>query len=434
MIQQVWLLVFASHAALAAIWWWLMPGGFPSWAPQYWFNQVLPLVVLAVIVAALFAPKALRTALAPAIQLAFPVFWMVFAVSLRLTFPDSIGFLWNLLFAGGFVLAVLWVRQYRFTVPHAWLLPCFALPALWMGWVLPGSQRAEDPATHPAEQALPELPSNTSAPAFIKLSKDAQVHPSDGRTVIRRDQLVLTVQPLLSIANRSPDRCWTELALPEDSRATSRKLAATMRDGQRWKLLFRDEDQSLLEIVAAREGAIEIDARSRLAQPVFSHVSQSTSVTIRGHKKLSVSFSPIPGKRIEVPGPMEAARFAYVDATGTFHVAQASSQDHGPYTELGVGPLKSGEPLVLTLHDGETAAFRISLADWAAQASTQLSPAAGWGVPANAIELVRAGDPEEAPAEILFSLASSHIGRGSPSVGMAAGVYRNRITVQPVAR
>ena len=51
-------------------------------------------------------------------------------------------------------------------------------------------------------------------------------------------------------------------------------------------------------------------------------------------------------------------------------------------------------------------------------------------MPVNAIELVRGGDADTAPVLISFSLAATNIGRGTASVGHAAGVYRNRITVK----
>jgi hypothetical protein len=92
--------------------------------------------------------------------------------------------------------------------------------------------------------------------------------------------------------------------------------------------------------------------------------------------------------------------------------------------------MKRSDPLVLTIYDGDKAMFSVALEDWAAQAATQLSPTAGWGIPVNAIELVRGGDPETAPALISLSLAATAIGRGSQTVGHTAGVYRNRMTVR----
>ena len=55
------------------------------------------------------------------------------------------------------------------------------------------------------------------------------------------------------------------------------------------------------------------------------------------------------------------ARFAYVDAQGGFHVAQASTQKRGPFTDLATGRLQRGEPLAVTIYDGDKA---MTEAEW----------------------------------------------------------------------
>jgi hypothetical protein len=400
---------------------------------EYWVNEVLPFAPIAIAVLALFTRGAFSRSVVPALQGMFPAFWIACAISARVAFPESIGSLWNIPFAGGVVLAILWGRQHRFRTPSPWLVPLLALPAAWAGWCFPTSQRSADPATSVSSSQLFDVPANPRNPGLLKLSKDAQLHTDDGRLVVRRDQLVLTVQPLLSIADRSPDRCWTTLAPTEDNRRTIRNLVAVQRDGARWKLSYKDEDRSVLDI-GAHDGLIDLDARSRLPAAVFSHVNQSAELTLRGHTKATVSFSAIPGRHIELPSPNEPARFAYLDGTGQFHVVQAAKQRNGPFTEIASGALKRGEPLVVTIEDGDTAAFHVQVDDWAAQASTQLSPAAGWGVPVNSIELTRVAQEQNAPIAITFSLASSSIGRGSESVGLSSGVYRDRMTITPVHR
>jgi hypothetical protein len=429
MIQLIWLTLLAAHTGAAAVWWWLMPGGFPSTATEYWVNQVAPLFTIVVLLTALFARGRLGQAILPPVLAAIPIFWMAFGVSARIVFVESFQTSWNLPFLAGAILAGLWVKAFRFRLRPAWLVPVVAVPAAIAGWALPGSQRAPDPATAPAGAALGSAPAGTTDHKLIKLSKDAQIHPTDGRVVFRRDALVLSVQPLLSFSDRSPDRCWTALAPVESNRATARSLLSKVHDGATWSLWYRDEDASVLD-VAGRDGAVELDARSRLSRPVFAHLDSFAEVTVQGHHKLSVSFSPAPQQRIAIAPASAPARFAYLDGSDTFHVVQASQRQRGPFTELAAGRLRRADPLVLTLYDGDKAAFSITLQDWAAQASTQLSPTAGWGLPVNVIELTRGGEPETSPALITISLAATSIGRGTQSVGHAAGVYRDRITVK----
>ncbi|MGP0064920.1 MAG: hypothetical protein ACLQGP_15140 [Isosphaeraceae bacterium] len=76
---------------------------------------------------------------------------------------------------------------------------------------------------------------------------------------------------------------------------------------------------------------------------------------------------------------------------------------------------------------------RLSLADFAAQADTTLSPTAGWGVPVNAIEFSLADDQPSSLASIFVTLAGTSVGRGWDCVGHRAGTYRNRIRLEPIA-
>ena len=51
------------------------------------------------------------------------------------------------------------------------------------------------------------------------------LRPGDSRDVFTRDTMILNVQPLLTFANRSPDRCWTALA-PEGTSPRSSTFTA----------------------------------------------------------------------------------------------------------------------------------------------------------------------------------------------------------------
>ena len=428
MVQLLWSVVLTGHAVCALLWWWLSPGGEAATPADLWVNQVLPFAPVVLLALGLFARGAAQEVVLPPLFAAYPVFWMTFAISLRLTFPESAGSAWNIPFVGGFAFALLWARQYRFRLKAPWLAALFVLPAAWAGWALPPTQRALDPATHPVDVALPEPAAGATDPRLIKLSKDAQVHPEDGRVVLRRGEIILTVQPLLAFSDRSPDRASTASAAPEDRLPTTRKLAGWARQGPRFVLDYKDEGRSVVD-VGVRDGVVDLDARSRLPRPIWSHLNRYAEITIRGHRKLTVSFSPIPGKRVELPPSSSPTRFAYLDARGVFHVVDASKQNLGPFTELAAAPIARDKPLEVVLYDGDAPIYRVTLADFFAQASTQASPSAGWGVPENVIELVRGGPGEDAPALISFSLAATPIGRGTRSVGHAAGVYRDRMTI-----
>lgn len=422
-MQLLWLLVVAGQAALAAFWWWMTPAGFPSTSSEYWAGYVVPAVIIAVCVLALAAPKKITAALFPALAAAIPCFWMTLAISARLTFPRSVGFSWNVTFLACCALLALWWKQLRPRLEATWLVPVLVLPALWAGWAFPSTQRAAEPSTTPRGDAIVDL-AKTKDTRLVKIGKNVQLHPSEARVVVRRDELLLTVEPLLRFLDLSPERTWVGLSAPEDTKPAVRKLIATAFDKSRWQLEYTDDGKSLLD-VTQRDGALAVDARSSLSAPVYSHENAWAELTLRGDKKLSVAFSPAPAQRIEVPAAGAPTRFAYVDATGRFHVAEAKERKLGPYRELTAGDLKG--PLVITIYDGDQPAFRVTLEDWATQASTALSPTSA--LPENAIELARAPGGDDAPAYLLFTLASTRIGRTTQTVGHTAGVYRDRMTI-----
>jgi hypothetical protein len=253
----VWLTLLALHAGAAGIWWWLSPGGFPSGSTELWVGQVAPWAVIVVLVAALVARGRLSEKVLPPILAALPLFWMSFGLSAKLQLDESFRALWNLPFLGGFVVGFLWVRQFRAYRPR-WVVALVALPVVAAGWALPGTLRAPDPATTPRGEPLGEVPGGASDHKVLKLSRDAQLRPAEARVVVRRGALVLNVQPLLTFADRSPDRCLVALAPAELSRPTARTLLAKVADGGGWRLFYRDEDLSLLEVAARGRNRVTI--------------------------------------------------------------------------------------------------------------------------------------------------------------------------------
>jgi len=177
-----------------------------------------------------------------------------------------------------------------------------------------------------------------------------------------------------------------------------------------------------------------VEATTRLAEPVYSHLNLFSFITAKTEGRLFLSLSPCPSQKIEVL-PFDypvgrPARLAYLGADGIFRIVQASSGEKGPFAELASGALARDEALAITFHEGERPACRVVFRDWAAQASTLLSPSAGWGLPQNAVEFSL--DNSSGEAYIYVTLAATSVGRGWDSVGHAAGTYRNRVLVEPL--
>jgi hypothetical protein len=399
-LQPIWLLFLAANIGLSAVWWWVMPG-----------PQVGALLVMALLVLSLFARGKLSEMLLPAVLAGLVVFWISFAITARIVFFESFQSLWNLPFFGGAIFAALWMRRFRFRVRPVWLTPILAILGALGGATAPDSLRAPLAATVPAGGEVSMAPGKIER-KLQKLSRDVQLHPDDARVVIRRDKWILNVGPLLTFADRSLDRFYASKA------PTVRTLTATNKGA----IAYKDEDASVLEVSAVN--GVQIDARSRLASPIYSHDNSFAVLSVQGHRKLTVEFSPSK-TRVDVPSVTSPPRFAYVDAAGGFHLVEGDRLK-GPWRELTSGALGKN-PLSLTLYDGDKPMFVVRFEDWAGQASTQESPTSG--LPENLIEMQRASDDEAAPALISLSLASTMIGRGTQSVGHSAGVYRDRISI-----
>lgn len=158
-----------------------------------------------------------------------------------------------------------------------------------------------------------------------------------------------------------------------------------------------------------------------LTEPVYSHLNTFARIEVYRAKRLRVRFGAEP---IDMPG--EKHRFATWDGE-RLTAYEAGRAEKGPFRVLSSTLLDRGEPLVLELLDGEVPQCRVMLDDFTAQASTELSPTAGWGLPQNSIELLVS---EEAPVQwIVVSLAATSVGIGIDPVGHAAGTYRNRIRI-----
>jgi hypothetical protein len=174
-----------------------------------------------------------------------------------------------------------------------------------------------------------------------------------------------------------------------------------------------------------------IEAHTKLDEPVYSHLNSFCEVLIGGHQDLALSFSPCPDLRLSVE-PSDypigrPARFAYVDRQKQFYIVEGTSGEKGPFRVLGSGPLASTGEVRMTIYDNSKSVATVSFFDWAPQASKQLSPTAGWGVPMNAIEFRRLGEAKQSRVAIWLTLAGTSVGRGWDSVGHRAGTYRNRI-------
>jgi len=435
--RWAWIVFWIAHALAAGVWWWLMPGGFPLTHPRFYANSLLPIVSIFAMVAALWGALKPMPALMRALLPLVPVAWVSATVATCLFFPVSgvrvlpFAAVLSLIFArGGWAMAkAMRAAEDPSSKKRHWL-PA-TMFALVLGVALPWAQRAAPAQTRPVDAAIPPCtPDAEPPPVPVKLSARTKVY-AFGNVDLAQGRVRLHIDPMLTFYSTSPDRCWTVFAKQDGP--TSRPVLSWQRekDGARFQyggifpgaLSVREENDS-----------VQIESFTKLDQDVYSHLNAFSEISIKGHASLALEFSPCPGARIDVlPSDYPTgrpARSAYLDASGVFHVVEASSGEKGPFHELAAGVLPPNTSLTLTLFDANRAVARLVFEDWASQSSFELSPTAGWGLPANAIEFNRDGETPASPCTIFMTLAATSVGRGWDSVGHARGTYRNRVRIE----
>jgi hypothetical protein len=430
-----WLFVLVGHAFAAAGWVVLMPRGFPFTHPRFWANLAVPLAIVACVIAALVQARRGRLALTRGVLLALATMWIVAAIAGRIIFPISLELRWFApLFVGGAVALAANAAHLRPVRLPIYALALALLLGAGVGATLPWLQRSPEPSTHSLNDlAISAPPDDAQHPGDLPRTRRAGlalVTLGDGQLTVSQDRYVVYVNPLLTFISRSPDRCWTSLAPRLDRLGPRRRFVQTDADGL---LHYADDDVSTLSVVG--QGArVAIVARSSLRAAIYSHLNTYCELQLAGHRKPSVSFSPCPQAKIDVmPSDYPVgrpARCAYLGADGVFRIVEASSGEKDPFHEIARGPLARDQALSMTFHDEGRPFCTVTLDDFAAQASTDLSPTAGWGLPMNAIEFSRDNDRETSPASVFVTLAGTSVGRGWDSVGHAAGTYRNRMTIE----
>lgn len=430
--------IVAGHALGAIGWWFLMPGGFPVGHPRFWINGALPLVGLGVVAVVIAGarkgwPRPLLAGLA-----SFPGFWIAAGVGLRLAFPSTFERFWIIPFGLGIALGATWLGTARAlrALRNAPAAGVFVAASL-IGFVMPFGLRPEPANTMPLDVAWPEadVATKDDRPMFGRIATGVNVQPGDGSISLKAGSLTISAQPLLKFVSVSADGAPVVLVPRERREPPEPRLGGSSWQGDTLVHTYRATADLRLAITPDATG-VAFESLGRLATPIASHLNTYCDLQIRGHRALSLSFSPCPDAAVEVMFSEyptgRPLRFACLGADGVFRVLEASSGEKGPFRELASGPLKRGEPLTITVRDGGEPVASIRLDDWSAQAGTGLSPTAGWGVPENAIEFCLDGQARTSSASIYITLASTSVGRGWDCVWHAAGVYRNRGRIEAV--
>ncbi len=426
-------LLAAAHAGLALIWLTFLPGGFPIDHPRFWVNRALPGAFVAFclwvgVTSIKRDRKRFRSLL-----ILIAAFWLTIATTSLFIFPA--GRIKTVpcaaLPAILVLLAAFSSSPQRSPISRTTLISVVA-SGVFCGLFVSLAQRAPAPSTLPLNQKLPAPPA-TAATTPSQSKGGFTLTRSTGEISLQRSHYIVSVAPLLTFSSRSPDRGWTNMVTARDREGPQRQLvnSIAMPDGGTWAE-YADDDRSILQ-TTPRDDGLELCSWSRLPRDVNSHLNSFTQITVDGHSRLELVFSPCP-RPIEplfseypIGAPSQCAVFLAGDQ---FSVLRASSAEKGPFTTLVNGTMRRADPLTLTLRDDGHNLMEITWFDFAAQASTALSPTAGYGLPMNAIEFSLFGPQPSSTMGLSMTLAGTSVGRGWDSVGHRAGVYRNRMRIR----
>lgn len=438
-VRRSLLVFFVAGAASAVGWWCLMPHGFPVAHRRFWVNTILPWALLGSCLFGILAASLRMFGAMKALSLLSGTAMFSAALSAACIFPESIfGRLFFCALVCGALGICLPVTVFRALPDAPGLRRALKVVCVAVGFLCGvgavWAQRSTSPGTAPHGGTVPECTGKLdNSGDAIRLVSQVTVFPSRKKVTVTAGPSSLSVSPMLTFHSRSPDRCWTIFAADERRVGPQRLLDGAFRDGPTVTLSYRDDDRSWLQVNAApADGVIGVEAVSSLPEAVYSHLNTFCELDITGTGRLALSFSPCPEpiemKAFDYPAG-RPARLACVDAQDRFCVVEAHSGEKGPFTTLAKGTLRRGEPLAIVIMENGKAVFRVTLDDWSSQASTELSPTAGWGLPENAIEFSLV---DSSQGSIYITLAGTSVGRGWDSVGHAAGVYWNRMRIEVV--
>ena len=432
--------IFLGYGLAFAAWWFVCPKGFPLEHPRFWANSIIPLFVIACCLISIYGAIKQNGGILKTAMSAFSIATLAAVITSKVLYPISMqpvllvfGLGWALIMSLFTLLTYLSLpRQHTSLLGLTGGLFIYAAIGIFLPW----SQKGLPAQTAPLDIVFPaaELRSKRVPQTPFALSDIIKTTSDYKGLVLQCNETQIEIRPLLTFISRSPDRFWILFA-PRSERIGPKRILTGMQLGtDKLSFGYKDDGESFLEMIPSEDRrSVEIQSYCHLPQEVYSHLNSYTQLVVHGQKKLSIAFSPCIENRIEITAydyPFgRPAKMSFLSEDGVFHIVQATNAEKGPFRTLAQGPLNKEDPIAFTIYEDDKPICHVQLNDWAKQASTQLSPTAGWGLPENTISfnLIEENPPV---AFIHIALADTSVGRGFDSVGHDPGVYRNHMIIE----
>ncbi|HTL27960.1 MAG TPA: hypothetical protein VL282_02015 [Tepidisphaeraceae bacterium] len=333
--------ILALHLPASAGWLWLMPRGWPIASPRFWMNEVAPIAIFLVATTAIVALMMKRERLLLILAMPIASLWLAASVAALVVFPMSGWLITIRLFP---LAALMLLAQLPFRKSLRRWQAFGVLVGIAIGAAMTFAERAPAPETRPLNLALAALPPDAKyEPTSIPVGEIAHLSARSGDVQIAGDgPLLVEISPLLTFISCSPDAGWVNFTLPIDRTRPHYALDRIARRGN--SVMASYLPQAFLRVTPRdADNAVDIEADTPVTQPTYSHLNTFCELSVAGHKKLSISFSPCPDEKFEVTYydyPFgRPATFACLGDDGIFRILRATSSEKGPFTTLGSGPL-----------------------------------------------------------------------------------------------
>ena len=430
-ILFIWRIHFSIISIISLAWGLSAPHGFLVSHPLFWCNTVIPLIIFIFCMISIYAIQKCKTHLFLIIVSSFLVGGFTSLFAAQYLFPETIRprislpaliylFLLTSSLGKNLLNKSIWI-----------MCAPLNLAMIIISFTVIYSQAGRDAQTTPLNSALPTMHKLKPIKQTIhQLEPHITANLKTTEFILKHRQATLSIEPLLKFISTSPDRCWTVLAPTKQSIQLSTQTYINDSFPQILRTLYNQSDKTkhILDCHSIQNNLV-INAFSLIENDIYSHLNSFCDFTFTSPGKLFISFSPCPKQKIEITQsdyPIgRPARFAYLNEQGLFKVVEATSAEKGPFKTLAEAPIPVDQPFTFSLYADDNLLFIIEMNDCLQQASTQLSPCAGWGIPENAIEFSLAYQQ----AYIYTTLSGTSIGRGFQSVGHRSGTYRNQLKI-----